>query len=231
MSTLDNSIVAHMNVGGKTFEILVDKEKGYGYKTGKKKDLANVLVVEEIYEDTRKGERHKDAELQKAFGTTDIYKIAEIILNKGEIQLTTEQKRKLTAEKRNAIIAVILREAIDPRTKAPHTRSRVETAMDEARVKIDPFDPPEAQLEEVLKKLRPIIPMKFEHIKIAVKVPSQYAQRCYGTLKNYGIKKEEWTQTGELVAVLEMPAGLQGEFYDRINKMTSGSVETKIMER
>ncbi len=231
MSTLENSIVAHIEINGKRFEVLVDNERGYDYKIGKKADLNNVLVVEEIFLDSRKGERHKEEDLKKAFGTTDLYIIAERIIKNGEIQLTTEQKRKLTEEKKKGIMAIILREAIDPRTNAPHTPSRIEAAFEEARVKIDPFKPPEAQLEEVLKKLRPIIPMKFEHVKIAVKVPAEYAQRIYGTLKGYGIKKEEWTAGGELIVVLEMPAGMQGEFYDRINKLTAGMVQTKIVEK
>ncbi len=231
MSTLENAIIAHIDIGGKHFEILVDKNNGYDYKIGKKKDLNNVLVAEEVFSDFRKGERHKDTDLQKAFKTTDMYVIAGIILTKGEIQLTTEQKRKLTEEKRKGIIAILLREAIDPRTKAPHTASRIEQAMDDAKIHVDPFKPPEAQLEEALKKLAPIIPLKFEHVNIAIKVPAEYAHRVYGMLKDYGIKKEEWTKLGELIVVVELPAGMQGEFYDRLNKQTAGNAQTKLLER
>ncbi|MEM2963055.1 MAG: ribosome assembly factor SBDS [Candidatus Anstonellales archaeon] len=231
MSSLENSIIAHIEIRGKRFEILVDKQNGYDYKIGKKKDLQNVLVAEEVFADFRKGERHRDSELLKAFNTTDVYQIAQIILQKGEIQLTTEQKKKLMEEKRRGIIAIILREAIDPRTKAPHTYSRIEQAMEEAGIRIDPFKPPEAQLEEVIKKLTPIIPLKFERVSIAVKVPADYAHKVYGTLKDYGIKKEEWTKLGELIVVVEIPAGMQGEFYERLNKQTAGAAQTKLLDK
>src|SRR3989338_3811162 len=137
MANLDTAITAHMDVDGKRFEILVDPDLGYMYRTGKKPELNNVLVVEEVFENAKKGERHTSSVLQKAFGTTDIYKIADIILKKGEIQLTTEQKRKMTEERRKQVIAILMREAIDPRTGAPRSQMRLEQALEQSRVHID----------------------------------------------------------------------------------------------
>lgn len=91
----------------------------------------------------------------------------------------------------------------------------------------DPFRDPREQLTDIVKELRPILPMKFEKIKVAVKVPAQFANKCYGTLKSYGIQKEEWTKSGDLVVVVEIFGGLAGEFYDKLNKQTGGQVETK----
>jgi len=230
MANLDTAIIAHMDVSGKHFEIYVDPDLGYMYRTGKKPELNNVLIVEDVFENAKKGERHTAPELMKAFGTTDIFKIADIILKKGEIQLTTEQKRKMTEERRKQIIAILMREAIDPRTGAPHTQIRLEQSLEQARVKIDPFKEAEQQLEDVLKELRPIIPLKFEKVRIAVKISPEYAQRIYGTLKNYGMQREEWAPSGHLIAVFEISAGIQSEFYDKINKLTAGSAETKILK-
>ena len=71
--------------------------------------------------------------------------------------------------------------------------------------------------------------MKFEKVKIAVKVPPEFANRSYGTLKNYGIEKEQWLNDGSLIAVIEIFAGLQGEVFDKLNKLSAGQVETKIL--
>jgi ribosome maturation protein SDO1 len=60
-------------------------------------------------------------------------------------------------------------------------------------------------------------------------VPAAYAHKCYGTLKNYGIQKEEWSKAGDLLVVVKIFAGMQGEFYDKLNKMTTGQVETKVV--
>jgi ribosome maturation protein SDO1 len=227
MTTLDNAIIASYEKGGKRFELYVDPEAAYAWLDKRKTDLKNMLVSEEIYSDARKAEKAKPADIVAAFGTSDIMAVLEFIMKNGQVQLTTEQKRKKAEEKRKQIITILLREAIDPRTKAPHTQIRLENAMEEAKIHIDPLRDAREQLEEVVKELRPILPMKFEKLKIAVKIPSAFAHKCYGTLKNYGMQKEEWTKAGDLIAVVEIYGGMQGEFYDKLNKLTGGQVETK----
>lgn len=222
--------MAHIVINGERYEIIVDPDLAQMYKLGQKKELNNVLTVEEVFKNFRNGERHTNASLQKAFGTTDIYAIADRILKKGELQLTTEQKRKMLEEKKRQIVAFLARECIDPRTGAPHTQMRLEQALEEAKVHIDAFKGVAEQVDDIIKALRPIIPLKFERVKIAVKVSPEFAQRTYGLLKSYGIQKEEWTRDGSLIVVVEMPAGAQSEFYDRINKATSGSAETRIIK-
>jgi ribosome maturation protein SDO1 len=230
MVSLDKAITARLETHGEKFEILVDPDLAYLFKIGNKKDTLNMMVVEEIFTDARKAERPTAESLKKAFGTTDIMKIAEIIIRKGDVQLTTEQRKTMAEEKRRKIVAILARECVDPRTGAPHPPQSIEKAMEESKVHIDPFKDAETQLNEVVDALRPILPMKFEKVKIAVRVPAEYAPRAFGTLKEYNIQKEEWQSNGNLIVVVEMPAGLQGEFYDKINKITAGNVETKILK-
>ena len=230
MTSLDKAILATYDREGKHFEIYIDPDGTYAFLDGSKKDLKNILVADEIYADAKKGERAKASDVEKIFGTQDMMRILEFMLKKGEVQLTTEQKRKKTAEKRKQIIAILLREAIDPRTKAPHTQIRLENAIEQARIHVEPFKDAREQIDDIVKTLRPILPMKFEKTKIAVKVPAAFSHKCYGSLKNYGIKKEQWTKEGDLIVVIEIFAGMQSEVYDRLNKMTNGQVETRIVE-
>lgn len=231
MTTLDKAIIADITIDGKAFEIYVDPEMANMYKEGRKPDTKNILVVEEVYSDAKKAERAKSDALQKAFGTTDIMQILEIILKKGNLQLTTEQRRKKVEEKHKQIVSILMRETIDPRTNAPHTQGRIEEALEKAKIHVDPFKEARDQLPDILKEIRIIIPLKFEKLKIAVKIPPEHAHRSYGTLKSWGILREEWANDGSLIVVVEIPAGAQGEFYDRINKMTAGNNETKILEK
>lgn len=229
MATLETALVAHIEVNGERFEIFVDPDLGLMYKKGEKKELNNVLVVEEIFKNARKGERHKGEALRKAFHTEDVWQIADNILKRGELALTTDQKKKMTEEKRKQIAALIAREATDPRTGAPHPLLRITQAMDAVRLDIDPFKDAGAQVDAVVSALRLTLPIKFERKRIACKIGPESAQRTYGLLKNYGIQKEEWTSDGSLVAVVELPAGMVGEFFDRLNKATAGQAQTKMM--
>jgi ribosome maturation protein SDO1 len=127
-------------------------------------------------------------------------------------------------------VANIVRNSLNPQTKTPHPPERIKRAMEEARVKIDAFKPVDAQVQDVLKALRPVIPISFEKIKIAVKLSGEEYAKVYGDIKNFGeIKKEEWQKNGSWVGVVEIPAGLQNDFYDKLNDKTKGNVETKIV--
>lgn len=230
MTTLDKAVIASYRVEGENFEVYVDPALAYQYLDGAKKDLKNILIVDEVYSDAKKAEKQKSQKLQKAFGSTDLYKILETILRKGTVPLTTEERKRRLEERTKQIISTIIRETIDPRTKAPHTEHRVTTALEEAKVHIDPMKPASEQLPDILKKLKIILPLKFEKRRVAIKVPSEYAHKCYGTLKSYGIKQEQWASNGDLIVVIEFPAGMQGEIYDKLNKLTAGSIETKLLE-
>ncbi|MFA5077454.1 MAG: ribosome assembly factor SBDS [Candidatus Micrarchaeia archaeon] len=231
MTTLDKAIIADMKVNGVNFEVYVDPELANMYREGRKPDVRNILVVDEVYFDARKAEKAKSEALHKAFGTTDIMQILEIMLKKGNIQLTTEQKRKKMEEKYKQIVSILVRETIDPRTNAPHTASRIEEALEKAKVHVDPFRDARDQLPDILKEIRAIIPLKFERMRVAVKIPAQFAHQSYGALKSWGMVKEEWAKDGSLIMLVEIPSGAQGEFYDRINKLTAGNNETKVVEK
>jgi ribosome maturation protein SDO1 len=227
MPGIQNTIIARYEKGGERFEVLVDPKLAYDYRTGAKRDLNNVLITEEVFKDANKGDRQTSTALQKAFGTTDPVQVAHRILMEGDLQLTTEHRRKVLEEKKAKVIAIIARNAVDPRTKAPHPPARIQAALEQARVHIDAFKNAEEQVPAAIEALREILPISLEQAKVAVKVPAEHAPRVYGLLKEFGLQKEEWTSSGALVAVLEMPAGLQAEFYDKLNKATGGSAETK----
>lgn len=231
MATMEKSVIAHMNSHGERFEIIVDPKLALDFRLGKKTDFNNILVAEEIFKDAKKGERYKPEMLKKVFGTEDIFEVAQKIVREGEVPLTTEQKHQMMEEKRKKIISIIARECIDPRTGAPHPPQRIEKAMEEARVRIDPFKSAEAQIDDIISPLRPILPLKFEKARLATRIPADLAQKCYGALKEYNIQQEEWTSDGSLVAVVEIPAGTQVEFFDRINRLTAGRAQIKDMKK
>src|SRR5438552_2112361 len=170
------------------------------------------------------------AKLQKYFGSTDPQKIAEEVMKSGELQLTTEQRRQLIEEKRRQIVTIITRNAIDPRTGTPHPPLRIEQAMGQVRLSIDPYKSAEEQAKLVLEELRPILPIKLEQMRIAVKVFPEHAARAYNAFKSFGtVSREEWQSDGSLMAVIEMPAGMYGSFIDRVGKLTQGTIQTKVL--
>src|SRR5437867_351873 len=106
-----------------------------------------------------------------------------------------------------------------------------ELAIDEAKVHVEQSKSIEEQVKEVLDALRPHITIRFEKVRIAVKLSAEDSAKAYGDLKSFGtIVKEEWSPTGAWIGVIEMPAGLQTEFLERLNAKTKGNVETRILK-
>lgn len=229
MISLDKAVVARLVSHGHHFEIFVDPENARSAIEDASL-LGEVVASTEVYKDVRKAERASEETLKEAFGTTEFSEVAHVILKKGEIQLTTEQRKKVLEEKRRKVIAMIAREGIDPKTNLPHPINRIEKAIDEAKVHIDPFKSAERQLEEVVSKIRPLLPIKFAQAKVAIKISAQYTGKAYGYLHGFKKIKEEWLDDGSLAIVIEIPAGLQTDIYDKLNSLTHGSVETKLLE-
>jgi len=223
--------LARITVGGEHFEVLVKPDPALQFKLGQLSDVSRVLVSDNIYTDSGKGLRASEEKLKKAFGSEDAYKVAETILRRGELQLTTEQRRELVEVKRKQIINFIARNCIDPRTGAPHPPLRIEQALNQVRLVIDPFKSGEEQAKDAIEALRPILPLRIESLRIAVKIPPEYAPRAIGSVKEFGtVSREEWQSDGSWIAVVEMPAGLHTSFLERVGKVTQGNYQTRILK-
>jgi ribosome maturation protein SDO1 len=221
--------LAKLDLHGEHFEIVVDPDKAITYKkTGG--DIRDVLVYPKIFSDAKKGLAASEQKLQAIFTTTNATTIAEKIIQKGSIQLTAEYRKNITEQKRKRIIDVIHINSIDPRTKAPHPHTRIQAAVEQAKIKIDEQKSAEAQVEDVLKKLRVIMPITFAIKEIAIKIPSQYAGKAYGTTKKLGkVLKESWETDGSWKCLLEIPGGLENELHEKLNQLTHGEAQVEVV--
>jgi ribosome maturation protein SDO1 len=222
--------VARLTKDNEHFEVLVKSQKALDYRNGKIAGITEVLAAETIFSDANKGTRVAEEQLHKAFGTTDALKIADAIIKKGTLQLTTEQRRKMVEDKRKQIIDFISRQAVDPKTNLPHPPLRIENAMEQIHYPIDPYKPVEEQAKDIVKLLRPILPLKIEQISVGVRIPAEYSARAYGAIKNFGvIRHEEWRSDGSWYGTVEMPAGSYASFLNKLGEATKGSGEAKIV--
>src|SRR3989344_5304638 len=216
---LDKAIIAKYKIGEDNFEILVDCDNALRIKSGNEVPLDDVLATDDIYKDVKKGLHASETELKKVFGTIDKRKVALEIIKKGQIQVTTEHKAKLREEKKKRIIDLIHKNAIDPKTGLPHPPQRIELALEEAKVRIDEFKNAEEQLQEIVAKIRGILPVRFEVLEIAIKIPARYASAAYRILKENGkLLKDEWQEDGSLMAVIELAAGVKQKLEDELGR-------------
>ncbi|MFH1638452.1 MAG: ribosome assembly factor SBDS [Candidatus Woesearchaeota archaeon] len=231
MVDVDKAVIARLKQKGEIFEILVDCDKAFEFKQGDNVEMNDLLAVTAIFKDVKKDERASENRLKELFGTEDVNEIASTIVKDGEIQLTTERRKKMLEQLRKKIVNLITRNAIDPKTGHPIPAQRIEMLMDEARVKIDEFSSASSQLKGIVRNLTELTPIRLETREIAVKIPAQYAGPSYHVLKQFKLLKDEWQNDGSLVAVVEIPAGMQEELENEVNKLSKGEAEIKILNR
>ncbi|MEK6922804.1 MAG: ribosome assembly factor SBDS [Nanoarchaeota archaeon] len=227
MIDVDKAVMAKLKKEGKIFEILVDCDKALELRKGKSVSMDDILATDEIYKDVKKGEKASEHDLLKLFNTSDPLIISKEIILHGDVQLTREHLAREREEKKRRIINIIHRNAVDPKTGLPHPPQRIENAIIEARVHIDENKKAEDQVEAVLNKIKPIIPIKFEKKRMQVIIPPKYAGQSYHVFKFYGGHKEEWLNDGSLKVEIELPAGIVDEFFGKLNSICHGEVESR----
>ena len=231
MVSLDEAVIARLRKGEDHFEILVDPHSAEKLIDGKEVDILSALAIDAIFKDSKKGTHAPQESIQKYFGTDNVEAVAKEIILKGEIQLTTDQRHEMQERKRKRIVDIIVKNAMDPKTKTPHPRQRIELAIEEAGVHIDPFKPVDQQVKIIVEALRPIIPISMEQIRVSIKIPPHYIGKSYGVARNYGVlEREDWQSDGSWIGIVRIPAGMQTDFYDKLNDVTKGNVETRILK-
>ena len=231
MVNVDEAVIARLKTHGRNFEILVDCNNAIAIKENKDMDMKDVLAAIKIFTDAKKGLEASEGDMEQVFKTSDVEEVAKQIIKKGDMQLTSEYRDNLRENKRKQIINMIHRNGVDPKTHTPHPINRIENALEEAKFHVDEFASVEEQLKGVLAKLKPILPIKFEVKEISVKIGPQYAGKAYSIVKNYGtILREEWQNNGYWGGVVEMPGGMETEFYEKINSVCHGEAEAKVLK-
>ena len=230
MISIDKAVVAKYKKNGKEFEVLVDCDNALEFRQGKTMDINDIVASNKIYKDSKKGFVASSEDIKKVFGSDDFYFVTKEIIRKGEVQLTKEYRNKLKEQIKRKIVDIIHRNAVDSKTKLPHPPQRIENALEEAKVNIDELRSAEEQVQNVLDKLKTIIPIKFVRKEILIKVPSKYSGKVYGVVKKYGeILRENWEKDGSLVILSKVPGGVTEEYFTELNNLTHGEIESKII--
>jgi ribosome maturation protein SDO1 len=212
---------ARLKKKGKNFEILVDVDKALQLKKGENVNIQNVLVVNQVFDDSKKGLKSSNDDMEDVFGTSEVGEVAEKIIKQGELVLPAEYKKKDQEKILKRIVNFISKHAVNPKTGNPHTEERIKEAIKEGNIEIK-NKPVEEQVGEIVSELKKVIPIKLETKKLKVTVPAASTGKAYGLLKQYK-EEEEWLGNGDLKCLISIPAGMQIEFYDKLNSLTQGS--------
>ena len=232
MISLDEAVTARLESHGARFEVLVDPDAALAIKRGEfDGDLEEVIAAEDVFENASRGDRPAESDVEDVFDTTEPLQIIPEVIQRGEIQITAEQRREMQERKRRQLINRIARNAINPQMDdAPHPPDRIESALEQTDFRIDPMQPVEPQVDDALDALRPVIPIRFEEVTMAVQIPAEHAGSAQAQIRSFGdLEREEWQADGSWIGVLTFPAGMQNDFYEVVNEHSSGEADTRLV--
>lgn len=232
MVKVEDAVTARLSTHGTEFEVLVDPDLTLDYRAGEDIDIRDVLAAEKIFKDASKGKKASEERMEEIFETSDPLEVADKIIRDGEIQVTTKQRKEMRKQRRKEIISLIARRAVNPQKDTPHPPKRIDNALEKTKFHTDAFKSAKEQLPEAVEALRPILPLSFETKAIAIKVPPEYGGKAYRIVDDFAdIQEDEWLDDGSWAAKVEIPAGIQSDFFGKLNNLTHGEVETKVLEK
>ncbi|MBR4397211.1 MAG: ribosome assembly factor SBDS, partial [Methanobrevibacter sp.] len=86
-------------------------------------------------------------------------------------------------------------------------------------------------VQSALKAIKPLIPIKFEKAKVAVRLPGSAAGSAYSVIHGFGeIVNEEWQQDGSWIGIIEMSGGIQNSFAAKMAEISGGEAETRTIK-
>ncbi len=231
MVGVDKAVVARIQRAGNTFEVLVDCDAALEMRSGKSIGLSSVLAADKVFSDARRGLLAGEQQMEAAFGTQDTDAVAREIIMKGEVQVTAEHRNRLREQRKRRIIETIHKNGVDPRTMLPHPVSRIELALEEAKVRIDDHRSIEDEVARIVKLLRPVLPIRFEKVRVRARIGAVHAARAYSAARSLGrIVRDEWQNDGSWLGVIEVAAANQPELFDKIGKISGGEAELTILK-
>jgi ribosome maturation protein SDO1 len=217
-------IVARIRIGKLNFETMVDLDSALKLKKGDKIGINEVIRDNSIYTDLKKGMRAGKPELMIAFGTDKFEEIVDRIVKKGTIEVTQEYRDEEIENKRKQIVDFLSKNAVDARTNRPFSVDMIESALKQAGARIE-NKPIDKQIGKIIEEIKKIIPIKIETKRLKIKIPAQFTGKIYGVIQDHK-EKENWLADGSLEVIVNIPVGMQMEFYDRLNLITHGAAIT-----
>ncbi len=213
-------VTAKHKVKSKTFEVSVNFDEALKVQRGTG-DITRALNVSTIFYNAKEGSVASQKDLMEAFQTSDTYAVATTIIQRGELQKPQEFRDAERETRIKQVVTLLVRNAVDQHGR-PYTEDRLRRAIDEIHYSFD-SRPAEKQMLDVLDKLKTVIPIKIETKRIRLRIPARFSGTVYGLLKDYK-QQEDWLPNGDLEVVVALPAGLQLDFYDKLNGITHGAV-------
>ncbi len=220
-----DKVIARLQIKDRHFEIWVDCDEAMKIKNGQSNDIRKALLVDSIFKDARKGE--VAGNLDQYFHTEDVQQIAMKIIKEGEVQISAAYRNKETAALKNRIIDQITASVIDSTNNMPVPRKRIELALEQIHYNFDLRKPEKQQTEELIEKLKSVLPIKVGELNYHVEFPMVYANEVFSAIKRFASLKSSSTSQDKASADFSVKPGDKEGVLSKLKSVTHGEIVIK----
>jgi len=204
-----NVVVVRHKTTGKRFEIACYPNKVEEWRRKVETDINEVVQSTNIYVNVQQGKvAHADA-LEEAYDTTDKDKIVRIILEKGEIQISKQERQEETETLFKDVATFIVEKCVHAETKQALTLGVVERAMREVGVSLNPNKPAKQQALKVIHLLqeKSSLPIERAKMQLQFSVPKEKSEDLKKALAACitEIQSESTEGTNSVIVILMEP--------------------------
>ena len=172
---LTNICIVRLKRCGKKFEVAAYRNTVVAWRNGVEKDIDEVLQVHTIYANVDKGILAKSEDMVQAFGTDDEDKVCVEILNKGDFQMSDQEREMQVAALFRDVATRVTDMCVNPETNLPYPLSTIERAMrDELHFAPALTKAAKQQALAVIKQLEAsdVLPIARARMQLRLVVPS-----------------------------------------------------------
>jgi ribosome maturation protein SDO1 len=165
---LTNVAYVRLNKKGKRFEIACYRNKVVNWRNKIETDIDEVLQVASVFTNVSKGNLASSKDLMEAFGTTDTKTICAEILDKGDLQVSEQERQALLDSMFRDVAAIASDLSINPENGRSYSLAMIQEGMKQVHVSVSLTKSAKQQALEVIRKLKGVmtIARAAMHLKI-----------------------------------------------------------------
>mmetsp|Transcript_35941 Transcript_35941/g.94228 ORF Transcript_35941/g.94228 Transcript_35941/m.94228 type:complete len:252 (-) Transcript_35941:310-1065(-) len=227
---LTNVAYVRLKKGGKRFELACYKNKVMSWRKKEEVDLDEVLQTHTVFTNVSKGQVANRKDLFKCFGTDDDAAIVLEILNKGQLQVSKEEREKSADQLFTEIANTVAARCVNPDTSRPYTIAQIERAMKDIHYSVQPAHSAKKQALEVEKQLRETIPIERAQMRLQIRLPKANAKPVKAKIEPLiaQLESEEWAGDLELECLVD--PGNYRMIDEVVSEQTKGRGAVAILE-
>lgn len=209
--------------GKKKFELLTNDGTARKFRDGNI-GWNRVLVADQIFTDSKKGNIAKDADLIAVFGTSDIDTCAQIIIKEGDLQVSAAERRAEIDAHKGKVMGYIHRTYMNAQDH-PYPHHTIKLRLEEAKIRIDPLISVQKLADEFVKKMQGKMVLRRATIEKTVVISYTYAKKAKAVVGKYCNVTKQTKDSNGITWKVDLPRNSLTAFMDELNAVTDGGYQ------